>query len=197
MRSGLEVCILCLLLVFLSSCAVLDGNLSSQGYGIDLLRSRQPRGKTCASTCLYVVARHWGISKSMRQIEAELGSIPEGGYTLRQLRDWAREEGLGAYVVKGTVQELKTQTRAGRPVILTFRQGRRGNHSVVVRGVTMSEDILAMDPRKGRYVCFRQRRLVPQWEALGCPMLVIAPLTGSTGVSKNDLSFVVVPENRQ
>ena len=56
--------------------------------------SRQPTNNLCALANLYVVTRYWGINKNIEQIEHELGKAPKEGYSLRQLRDWAKNNGL-------------------------------------------------------------------------------------------------------
>lgn len=154
--------------------------LSSLDNGrINLLSLRQSNGKACASTCLYVVARYWGIDKSLEQMENELGEMPKSGYAFRHLCDWAKANGLKAYVISGNIEDIRYQTQKGRPIIVIL-QKRKYKHSVVVKAVTMNGDILVMDPKKGKTVKFDQNKFFKQWQPLGNPMLIIAPAFDST-----------------
>ena len=134
---------------------------------------RQPRRKSCASTCLSCVAQFWGIEKTTDEIEDELGKCPKTGYTLGTCRDWAREEGLAAYVFSGSLADLEEHTAKGRPVIVTLRLGRQ-NHSVVVLGMMGEAGVLVMDPEFGKRRGLNVDDFDECWAKLDRPMLVIA-----------------------
>lgn len=149
---------------------------SGVGQGINVLALRQDHSEACSITCLSAVAQYWKVAKTPREIEADLGDLPAGGYTLAQLRDWARANGLQAYVFRGTLADIRTHTQRGRPVIITY-QANEGNHSVVVTGLSEKGNLLVMDPQRGRAVAFRRDRVLERWDAVGRPLLLIAPAT--------------------
>jgi len=144
--------------------------------GVDLLSLRQRRKQACTVTCLCSVASYWGITKDVEEIQHELGTMPKGGYTLGQLRGWARKNGLMAFVVRGSMEQLQEHTDAGRPTIATIRQRRNRNHSVVVRQVRpYDQRVVVMDPAKGRTLEVEKKWFEDKWQAIGSPMLVLAP----------------------
>jgi len=169
--------LIALMMTMLSGCAgMLSMPISFQegSAGFDLLAIRQPKGPTCALTCLYSVAEYWGAEKSITRIQEELGKMPKGGYTLRQLRDWARRNGFAAFVVKADISDLRKHTEKGRPIIVTFKASKKGNHSVVVLEVLGDGDLVVMDPKKGRDVIMPLSAFLPRWKILGNPILIIA-----------------------
>lgn len=178
-QGGEHLVSLASLLIVAFSCASCAHLQALSGYtagsGLDVLALRQPRGKMCAPTCLSAVAKHWGLSWDAEQIAADLGPMPKGGYTLGQLRDWARGNGFQAYLVEGTLEKLGQHTLKGRPIIVAYKVRHRRNHSVVVREVSDGEGISAMDPAKGRTVQMTRPWFLARWRAIGSPMLIIAP----------------------
>jgi ABC-type bacteriocin/lantibiotic exporter with double-glycine peptidase domain len=142
---------------------------------INLAAYRQARRKSCASASLYVVVRYWGLPTSEQEIMRELGAPPQDGYTLRQLRDWARQHGLQAFAVRGTIELLTGHTARGRPLIVTIRQ-KEQNHSFVVAAVSLRGIIQGMDPSTGKRFEMSSKEFLPRWENAGFPLLIVAPL---------------------
>ena len=162
--------ILPLALLFIPSCATPPGPISPARL---VPVARQGRRNTCASTCLHVVAGHWGVTTTMAGMERELGQPAWHGYTLGRLRDWARTQDLAAYVVKGTIEDLADHAARKRPVIVVVRSGwPRRNHSMIVTATT-DEWVTVMDPRRGRYVGLPAGRFQERWARAGNPMLVV------------------------
>jgi len=163
----------------LSSCATFDlaGDLVRNGdvsAGINVLALRQESKHACSVTCLSAVVQYWRVAKTPQEIEADLGELPEGGYTLAELKDWAQANGLQAYVFRGTLVDIRTQTERGRPLIITLK-AEEGNHSLVVTGLSERGNVLVMDPQRGRTVVLRRERVLERWDAVGRPLLLIAP----------------------
>lgn len=182
-RSGCLVRRLCIVLfVFaISSSCMIHYPLSatssdSENNLINLNALKQSTNKSCALSCLYYVSRYWGINKTIKQIEHELGKPPKDGYTLGQLHNWARKNGFMAFVLRGNYSDLLYQTKKKRPVIVCLKRGKQ-KHSVVVKSIRKNGDIVAIDPKKGRSVAFDKSRFLREWELLDNPMLLIAPAT--------------------
>jgi len=134
---------------------------------------KQLSRKTCAVACLASVAKHWGIETTETKIRSDLGRIPKHGYTLIQLRDWAKAHDLEAFILHGTMNFLEKQTQLGRPVIVTLRY-KRNNHAVVVLDVNNNGDIVCMDPSEGNTVIIQKQIFLSTWNALDSPALLIA-----------------------
>lgn len=165
----------CMVLLLASSCSSMSAlRVGASGAGVDCFALKQKGPSLCSVTCLSSVCRYWGVEKDPHDIQKSLGKMPEGGYTLRQLRDWAREQGLQAFVVKGSMAKLKSHTDKGRPIIVTYKTGKHSNHSIVARSVAGDAYIYAMDPKSGKMVKLAGDKFLPKWTALENPMLVIA-----------------------
>ena len=167
-------CLLGVLLLAGSSCTTVHHASSSPGsVGIDLLALKQKKKHTCAAACLAAVAGYWRESVDESEIEHELGPVPSNGYTLKQLRDWAVAHNFHAFVIQGTLDDLEYHTARGRPLI-TCVKVMGGNHSVVVTGISLSGDIIAMDPKHGKSVTYGRAQFEKMWNQLGAPMLIVS-----------------------
>ena len=163
-----------LLSVFLCSCASIGPTKPFQDKGINLESFRQLTSKACSSTSLLVVARYWGIKKSIAEIEQELGARPKDGYTLGQLHNWAKKNGLEAFIFSGSIEDIVYHTKKRRPLIVCIEKGKR-NHSVVVKFVTRDGNLVVMDPVRGGNVLLDREKFLKHWKPLGNPILLIAP----------------------
>ena len=153
---------------------------SYQAGGIDVESFRQLTSKSCSSSCLLVVARYWGIKKSIDQIEQELGARPKDGYTLGQLHKWAKKNGLEAFIFSGRIEDVVYHTQKRRPLIVCIEKGGR-NHSMVVKLVTRDGNLVLMDPVRGGNLVLDRKKFLEYWKPLGNPILLIAPARVKTG----------------
>ena len=131
--------------IFLCSCAAIGLTTPFQDKGINIESLRQLTSKSCSSTTLLVVARYWGIKKSIAEIEQELGARPKDGYTLGQLHSWAKKNDLEAFIFSGSIEDIVYHTKKRRPLIVCIEKGKR-NHSVVVKFVTRDGNLVVMVP---------------------------------------------------
>jgi ABC-type bacteriocin/lantibiotic exporter with double-glycine peptidase domain len=144
--------------------------------GVPLVRQESPQG--CGAAALAMVLARWG--KPVPQEAIWAASPPPDGQGLRAsaLRDFARAQGLQAFVIEGRREDLDRELARGRPVIvgLVKRQGRRvyPHYEVVVGLDRARERILVLDPARGE----RERKLrdfSKEWDAAGRVTLAILP----------------------
>ena len=172
---------ICFLLISCVKSTPYISNNDNTSVGINLLELKQGN-KQCALTSISVLADYWGINKDSREIENELGATPKDGYTLKQIRDWARHNGLDSYVISGTLAELRYHVEKGRPVIVVLKERLgSGNHSVVVKYVQPNGDIEVMDPWKGKHAKIRKISFLARSKDLRNPMLISAPRRKESG----------------
>jgi hypothetical protein len=121
---------------------------------------------------------YWGEPVSPRDVARALGRPPEGGYRLDQLKAFAESRGLAAFLIEGTLEDLRRQCGRGRPCVVVYRSGPDANHSAVVVRVGNepgeSASLLLMDPAGGRFVERSYRSLRAGWESAGFPLLLVA-----------------------
>jgi len=144
--------------------------------GVHLIRQTGERDRGAAA--LVMMLQRWSVPSSVDEI---LRSIPvESGHGigLGVLRDFVREKGLRAFVIKGELADLVNEVGLNRPVLvgLVQRYGDRAlSHYEVVAGVNQSTHrVLLLDPAHG----LREDGFdgfAAEWDAAGRPMLVIVP----------------------
>jgi len=104
------------------------------GPGIDMSRVLQTNGWTCGPVALYSVALYHDLDVSLDQIMDVCG-IDEEGMTNRNMSIAARAVGLKAKWVEFSLDALRKEVEAGRPVIVTRFDVSEDPHFSVVRGV--------------------------------------------------------------
>lgn len=144
--------------------------------GVPLVRQESPQG--CGAAALAMVLARWGRPVPQEAIWAASPPPPGQGLRAIALRDFARAQGLQAFVVEGRTDDLDRELARGRPVIvgLVKRQGRRvyPHYEVVVGLDRTRERILVLDPARGE----RERKLrdfSKEWDAAGRVTLAILP----------------------
>ncbi len=113
----------------------------------------QKSDSDCGPAALSMVLAHFGVSASLDQLTA-LKPPSEGGVRAGALRDVARDKGLEAFVVSGSLNDLVTQIERGRPVLVGLAKPMVGSralaHYEVVVGINRPKKlILSLDPSRG------------------------------------------------
>jgi ABC-type bacteriocin/lantibiotic exporter with double-glycine peptidase domain len=108
----------------------------------------------CGAAALAMVLGRWGSDTSPAAMHARTGPIDDKeGLKAGRLRAIARAEGLNAFIISGTFDDLAHEVERGHPVLVgVLRQvGRRGYpHYVVVTGVNRGQRrVLTADPAEG------------------------------------------------
>lgn len=140
----------------------------------------------CGAASLSAVLTYLGVASDERTLHAELGPIPEEGYSMGALRDWARAKGCSAFVVQGSLEFLEQQLARGRPVIIAVRQSNTFNHMLVVTGLSHAAGYLAvMDPAQGAIAPITMGYLTRHWIPLGAPALLVARTNTAPSISSS------------
>jgi predicted double-glycine peptidase len=108
----------------------------------------------CGAAALAMVLRYWQPATSNERVREALGVLDdEKGLAAGRLREIARQMGMQAFLIQGTVEDLVTEITRQRPVLvgtLRVQRGRGYRHYEVVVGVNPRErKILAADPAEG------------------------------------------------
>jgi ABC-type bacteriocin/lantibiotic exporter with double-glycine peptidase domain len=141
---------------------------------------RQSSADGCGAAALAMVLARWGRPVSQEEIRA--ASPPPAGKGLRAdtLRDFARAQGLQAFLVEGRPGDLEREVGRDRPVLVGVvkRQGRRAYpHYEVVVGINRElQRIVTLDPARGARETSIER-FVEEWAAAGRLTLVVFPGT--------------------
>jgi ABC-type bacteriocin/lantibiotic exporter with double-glycine peptidase domain len=176
------------ILLLASGCTGLSRNLTggevARGGGWESVENvpevRQSSREGCGAAALAMVLGHWG--RAVTQEEIWESSPPPSGQGMRadSLRDFARGQGLEAFIVEGQPADLDREVRRERPVLVGVmkRQGRRAYpHYEVVVGLNRERQrILTLDPAGGP----RERSMkdfTTEWAAAGRLTLVVLPPT--------------------
>jgi len=143
-------------------------------HGVHLIR--QTAERDCGAAALAMMLQRWSVPSSADEI---LRSVPvESGHgiTVRALRDFARQKGLRAFLIKGELADLVNEVGLNRPVLvgLVQRYGDRAlSHYEVVAGINQTtRRVLLLDPAHG----LREDGFdgfAAEWDAAGRPTLVI------------------------
>lgn len=105
----------------------------------------------CGAAALSATLQHWGTAIDVAEVRRIAGN-DEAPLRADALREVARSKGYDAFLVRGSVEDLRQEVRAGRPVIVGMLKPYVGEqwfaHYEVVTAVGTSE-IITMDPAQG------------------------------------------------
>lgn len=107
----------------------------------------------CGAAAMAMALSYWGPPATLAVVVAARPPH-DGGIAAGELRDLARERGLQAFLVPGTLIDLDTQLRRGRPVVVGLAKPITGNralqHYEVVIGLNRAAGrVLTWDPAQG------------------------------------------------
>lgn len=114
---------------------------------------RQEAEEDCGAAAIAMVLRHWDRDPDRARILAACPLDPGKGILARDLRDYARTQGLRAYLIHGELQDLAFELGRGRPLIVglikAFSSGNRSHYEVVVGYHPESREVVTLDPAGG------------------------------------------------
>src|SRR5436190_9891252 len=99
---------------------------------------RQAAREDCGAAALAMVLDYWGLPTPRDEIAAAFPETPARGIRAKDLRAFARERGLEAFLVRGQLADLDREVAGRRPVLVGMmkRYGRRAYpHYEVVVGI--------------------------------------------------------------
>lgn len=139
----------------------------------------------CGPAALSSLLAYWQIRETPAAIRRATGT-PKGR-TLRaaDLRDHAKRKGLDAFLFQGTFDDLESEIRAGRPVLVGTLKPYVGDkwfaHYEVVTGIGRTT-VVTMDPGAG-YREYPTAGFLREWERTQRVMLVAAKPAASGGLA--------------
>ena len=147
--------------------------------GVKLIRQRADHD--CGPTALAMVVRYYRPSLVAEQITQGFGGDRRA--SAAELRDRARELGLSAFVIEGTVEDLAHELQQQRPVIVgtakSTATGAVSHYEVVVGIHPQTQRILTLDPAVG----WQQNSLLEfmkEWVSTGQVLITVLPIPPST-----------------
>ena len=139
---------------------------------------RQESAHDCGAAALAMVLARWGIPNAAPEIRRSV-PVDERGASAGGLRNFARDQGLRAFLISGGESDLEHELGARRPVLVGLVQRYAGHralsHYEVVIGLNpINHRVLLLDPGRGP----REDELASferEWQDAGRLALVVAP----------------------
>jgi len=139
---------------------------------------RQAANEDCGAAALAMVLGYWRLPVTRDGIAAANPPAPERGIKAAALRDFARRQGMQAFIIQGQLADLDREIHLHHPVLVGVmkRYGRSAySHYEVVVGVNhQKQRILTLDPARGLRVNSREG-FAAEWAAAGQVTLVVFP----------------------
>jgi len=143
----------------------------------DMALLRQRADHDCGPTALAMVVRHYLPALAVERITG--GFVRDQQASAAELRDRARELGLGAYVIEGTLRDLAHELEQHRPVIVGMAKptatGAVSHYEVVVAIQPRTQRILTLDPAVG-WQENSLRGFMKEWLSTGSVSIIVLPL---------------------
>jgi predicted double-glycine peptidase len=138
---------------------------------------RQRSDNECGAAAWAMMLQRWSLPASGAEDILHAVPVEKGhGIAAGALRDFARQKGLQAFVIRGEFADLLKEVAANRPILVGLVQrysDRARLHYEVVAGINPTQRrVLLMDPGRG----LRQDGydgFGTEWEAAGKVALVI------------------------
>lgn len=147
---------------------------------------KQKQQADCGLAALAMVAGAWGRQWTVDDLAKR---VPPGkhGIKLGVLRDLARQEGLEAFAIKASRDDLKNELAKGRPVLLGLmlphdRKSNRSHYEVAIALNTQDGTIVTIDPATGEWMRRSPKVLDIEWKAAGYAALVVTGDKAATTV---------------
>ena len=139
---------------------------------------RQSAREDCGAAALAMVLGYWAFPGTREDIIAANPPAPEHGIRAGALRDFARRQGLQAFIIQGEIADLDRELARRHPVLVGVmkRYGRRvyPHYEVVVGMSRTQQRILTLDPAHGLRVNSREG-FTAEWAAAGRMTLIVFP----------------------
>ena len=114
---------------------------------------RQKTREDCGAAALAMVLGYWGTAVTRDEIIAVDPPVPERGIKAAALREFARGQGLQAFLIQGQPGDLEREIQRHRPVLVGVMKRsllRNYPHYEVVVGINrQNQRVLTLDPAHG------------------------------------------------
>jgi ABC-type bacteriocin/lantibiotic exporter with double-glycine peptidase domain len=135
---------------------ITPAELANQG-GWEVVRGvpgvRQVAHEDCGAAALAMVLNYWGSPITGDAITAVAPPVRDRGITAAVLREFARHQGLQAFLIQGSQVDLEREIQRHRPVLVGVMKRyilRNYPHYEVVVGINRQQQrILTLDPAHG------------------------------------------------
>lgn len=139
---------------------------------------RQETRQDCGAAALAMVLRHWGRPATGDAILATSPHAPERGIKAAALREFARRQGMQAFLIQSQQNDLDREIHRHRPVLVGMMKRyffRNYPHYEVVVGINRKKQrILTLDPAHGLRVN-GQEGFATEWARAGNLALIVFP----------------------
>jgi ABC-type bacteriocin/lantibiotic exporter with double-glycine peptidase domain len=140
---------------------------------------RQAAREDCGAAALAMIFGFWGLPVTRDDIRTAVPPAPDRGIQASALRDFARRQGLQAFVIQGRLDDLDHELRRHRPILvgMSKRYGRRAYaHYEVVVGISRRDQrVLTLDPTYGGLRVNSREGFIAEWTAAGQVTLIVFP----------------------
>jgi ABC-type bacteriocin/lantibiotic exporter with double-glycine peptidase domain len=139
---------------------------------------RQVARVDCGAAALTMVLRYWGFPVARDEVSAASRHEPDQGIQATDLREFARRQGLQAFLIRGQQGDLEREIHRRHPVLVGVMKRyifRNYPHYEVVVGINRQQQrILTLDPAHGLRVNGRSG-FTTEWTKAGQATLVVFP----------------------
>ena len=143
----------------------------------DIPAMLQKETTDCGAASLSMVLTHWDICMTMDDVTRNCPAIPEQGIQAKDLRDFARGQGLQSYLIHGSWEDLEKEIDQGHPVIVGLVKPARGgavtHYEVVVAIHPGLRSVVTLDPAAG-WRLNSKSGFQKEWEPAGFLTLVFS-----------------------
>ena len=179
MRKGVVgICLLLAGLVSIQSPA--PAFASEEGFYLQVPFVQQVENY-CGPAALAMVLRYWDQETDQYELAGHFQPFPDRGLSGAQLKTLAETRGFAPYSFSGDPDFVRTQLRAGRPVIVALAPARFSsfNHYVVLVGWDAERrQWIVHDPADGPYGRHAADELEKRWAELDAWTLMVVPDAG-------------------
>jgi predicted double-glycine peptidase len=158
----------------------------------DLQFERQKSDNDCGAASVAMVLNHWGLPSTVEEIAAGCPTSKDG-IRAGDMRDLIKKRGLQGYLIHGTLDDLKNELAAKRPVIVglvkPYVTDRLNHYEVVMAIHPEKRQVATLDPAKGPRQNTYEGFLL-EWEPAGSLTIVV---TGRDGKQGSRLPSSVLP----
>ena len=141
---------------------------------------RQVASEDCGAAALAIVLGYWGRPVTRDEIRAANPTVPERGIRAAALRDFARRQGLQAFIIQGQQGDLDREIHRHHPILVGMMKRyifRNYPHYEVVVGINRQKQrILTLDPAHGLRMNGRDG-FATEWAKAGQLALIVLPQT--------------------
>lgn len=151
---------------------------------IDVPFVHQPR-EGCGAASLLMLVQYWAQQQHqpvppasvVETIQRQIGSPSEHGILASSMQEYLRQHGYQVFALNARWDDLESQLRKGRPLIVALRPpGQSALHYVVIDGIDPGRGLVMMnDPAERKLLSQERAAFEKDWSATDRWMLLAVP----------------------